>query len=248
MENSELKKIKLLGVPVSNCDIEGALRALKIFLVDGRQHQVIFLDRKGLFRARHDAEYRRCLQQASLVLPVSGQLVKSAKLLKLNRIYRFYPFEFIIRMLSLTEGLNLSVYLLGARKGELERAEKNLRDSFPGLSVVGRFSGYYSKDMEKDIILTIKKTSPAFLLVGSGIPGRDLWILRHKKELNSGVFLWVDDCFDIFSGKVNHPPKWLMKFGLESLFGLYKRPWRLLLIFPYLYYWVLSLVYKIFKL
>lgn len=248
MENSELKKIKLLGVPVSNCDIEGALRALKIFLVDGRQHQVIFLDRKGLFRARHDAEYRRCLQQASLVLPVSGQLVKSAKLLKLNRIYRFYPFEFIIRMLSLTERMNLSVYLLGARKGELERAEKNLRDSFPGLSVVGRFSGYYSKDMEKDIILTIKKTSPAFLLVGSGIPGRDLWILRHKKELNSGVFLWVDDCFNIFSGKVNHPPKWLMKFGLESLFGLYKRPWRLLLIFPYLYYWVLSLVYKIFKL
>ncbi len=248
MENSELKKIKLLGVPVSNCDIEGALRALKIFLVDGRQHQVIFLNRKGLFRARYDAEYRRCLQQASLVLPVSGQLVKSAKLLKLNRIYRFYPFEFIIRMLSLTERMNLSVYLLGARKGELERAEKNLRDSFPGLSVVGRFSGYYSKDMEKDIILTIKKTSPAFLLVGSGIPGRDLWILRHKKELNSGVFLWVDDCFNIFSGKVNHPPKWLMKFGLESLFGLYKRPWRLLLIFPYLYYWVLSLVYKIFKL
>ena len=140
MENSELKKINLLGVPVSNCDIEGALRALKIFLVDGRQHQVVFLDRKGLFRARHDAEYRRCLQQASLVLPVTGQLVKSAKLLKLDRIYRFYPFEFIIRLLSLTERLNLSIYLLGARKGELERAEKNLRDSFPGLSVVGRFS------------------------------------------------------------------------------------------------------------
>jgi len=248
LENSELKKINLLGVPVSNCDTEGALRALKIFLVDGRQHQVVFLNRKELFKARHDAEYRRCLQQASLVLPVAGQLVKSAKLLKLDRIYRFYPFEFIIRLLSLIERLNLSVYLLGARKGELERAEKNLRDSFPGLSVVGRFSGYYSKGMEKDIILTIKKTSPAFLLVGGGIPGRDLWILRNKKELNNGVFLLADDCFDIFSGKLNHPPKWLIKSGLESLFELYKRPWRLLLIFPYLYYWILSLVYKIFKL
>jgi len=248
LENSELKKINLLGVPVSNCDTEGALRALKIFLVDGRQHQVVFLNRKELFKARHDAEYRRCLQQASLVLPVAGQLVKSAKLLKLDRIYRFYPFEFIIRLLSLIERLNLSVYLLGARKGELERAEKNLRDSFPGLSVVGRFSGYYSKGMEKDIILTIKKTSPAFLLVGGGIPGRDLWILRNKKELNNGVFLWADDCFDIFSGKLNHPPKWLIKSGIESLFELYKRPWRLLLIFPYLYYWVLSIEYKIFKL
>jgi len=248
LENSELKKINLLGVPVSNCDTEGALRALKIFLVDGRQHQVVFLNRKELFKARHDAEYRRCLQQASLVLPVAGQLVKSAKLLKLDRIYRFYPFEFIIRLLSLIERLNLSVYLLGARKGELERAEKNLRDSFPGLSVVGRFSGYYSKGMEKDIILTIKKTSPAFLLVGGGIPGRDLWILRNKKELNNGVFLWADDCFDIFSGKLNHPPKWLIKSGIESLFELYKRPWRLLLIFPYLYYWVLSIENKIFKL
>ena len=248
MESSELKKINFLGVPLSNCDTEGALRALKVFLVDGRQHQVVFLNRKGLFRARHDPEYRRCLQQASLVLPVTTQLVRCVKLLKNERIYRFYPFELMIRLLSLTERLNCSVYLLGARKGELEKAEQNLRDSFPGLSIVGRFSGYYLKSMEKDIILTIKKTSPAFLLVGGGIAGRDLWILRHKKELNNGVFLWADDCFDIFSGKLNHPPKWLIKLGIESLSGLYKRPWRLLLIFPYLYLWVLTLVNKIFRL
>jgi UDP-N-acetyl-D-mannosaminuronic acid transferase (WecB/TagA/CpsF family) len=66
---------------------------------------------------------------------------------------------------------------------------------------VGRFSGYFAKPAEKQVLTAIKKASPSFLMVGSGLPGRDLWILRKKRELNPGVSIWVGDCFEVFSGK-----------------------------------------------
>jgi hypothetical protein len=58
--------------------------------------------------------------------------------------------------------------------------------AFYSLCLVGRHSGFYHRAMERNMLLAIKKATPAFLLVGSGLPGRYLWILRHKKELTSG--------------------------------------------------------------
>jgi exopolysaccharide biosynthesis WecB/TagA/CpsF family protein len=92
----------------------------------------------------------------------------------------------VIRLLSLAERFNRTVYLLGGRKDAVEKAERNLRDSFRGLRLVGRHAGYFPKSQEKNVLLAIKKATPTFLLVGSGLPGRDLW---------------VDDCFELFSGK-----------------------------------------------
>jgi UDP-N-acetyl-D-mannosaminuronic acid transferase (WecB/TagA/CpsF family) len=66
---------------------------------------------------------------------------------------------------------------------------------------VGRHAGFYPKSQEKNVLLAIKKAAPTFLLVGSGLPGRDLWVLRRKKEFTPGIYLWVDDCFELFSGK-----------------------------------------------
>jgi len=99
------------------------------------------------------------------------------------------------------ERFSRTVYLLGGRKDEVEKAERNLRDSFRGLRLVGRHAGFYPKSQEKNVLLAIKKATPTFLLVGGGLPGRDLWVLRRKKELTPGIYLWVDDCFELFSGK-----------------------------------------------
>ena len=87
------------------------------------------------------------------------------------------------------------------QREDIEQAERNLRASYPRLRLVGRFSGYFAKPAEKQVLTAIKKASPSFLLVGSGLPGRDLWILRKNRELNPGVCVWVGDCFEVFSGK-----------------------------------------------
>jgi len=86
--------------------------------------------------------------------------------------------------------------------------------------------------MERNVLLAIKKATPAFLLVGSGLPGRDLWILRRKKELTPGIYLWVDDCFDVFSGR-----KKSGRQGRGNLLGL----------FGGFTFWLLALFERLFR-
>jgi N-acetylglucosaminyldiphosphoundecaprenol N-acetyl-beta-D-mannosaminyltransferase len=140
------------------------------------------------------------------------------------------------------------VYLLGARKRVLEVAEVNLRGSFHGIRVVGRFYGFFPRHVEGDIVTAIKKSSPSMVLVGSGVPGRDKWILKHRKELNPGISLWAANCFEVFAGEEKQVSKKLHAAGLSVLSGIGRRPWRLAVFFPYLYYLVLLLGYRIFKL
>jgi N-acetylglucosaminyldiphosphoundecaprenol N-acetyl-beta-D-mannosaminyltransferase len=86
------------------------------------------------------------------------------------------------------------------------------------------------------------------VLVGSGVPGRDKWILKHRKELNPGISLWAGNCFEVFAGQERQVSRKLHAAGLGALSGIGRRPWRLAAIFPYLYYVVLLLGYRVFRL
>jgi N-acetylglucosaminyldiphosphoundecaprenol N-acetyl-beta-D-mannosaminyltransferase len=194
-------RIRILDIPIDCVDEQQALKAIASFLVDKERHQLVFLSLRNLFKARRDPEFRRLLREASLILPVHPGLLRATRWLRKLDLTVFSPVSFVIRLLSLAEQLNRTVYLLGSRKEDIERAERNLRDSYPRLRLVGRFSGYFSKNAEKQVLMAIKKASPSFLMVGSGLPGKDLWILRKKRELNPGVYIWVGDCFEVFSGK-----------------------------------------------
>jgi N-acetylglucosaminyldiphosphoundecaprenol N-acetyl-beta-D-mannosaminyltransferase len=228
-----LKRVHVLDVPVDAVDQETALKSLEELLRDGERHQVVFLSRRSLFRARRRAELRRCLREASLVLPTSPAVVRAARLLKREPLSLYAPFPFVVRLLAVAERLNRSVYLLGGRKEDLERAERNIRDSFPKLRLVGRFAGHFAKGAERDVILAIRKASPALLLVGGGVPAGDLWVLRHQKELGPGVALWVGDCFDMFSGR--------RSTGRPTPDGL-RGP---LAVFPFFTFWILALLHRI---
>ena len=81
-----------------------------------------------------------------------------------------------------------------------------------------------------------------------GVPGKDKWINRHRRELNPGLSLYGGSCFEIFAGREKQVSRALHAAGLGVLSGIGRRPWRLAMIFPYLYYLSLLLGYRIFKL
>ncbi len=243
-----VKRIKVLDVPVDVVDPEVVGKVVEELLENGQHNQIVFLSLRVLLRARNDPELLRCLRDAALVLPVSLPIVNGARFLRAGSPSLFNTFEHTIRILSAIEKVKGSVYLLGARKRVLEVAEENLRGSFHGIRVVGRFYGFFPRHVEGDIVTAIKKSSPSMVLVGSGVPGRDKWILKHRKELNPGLSLWAGNCFEVFAGQERQISRKLHAAGLGVLSGIVRRPWRLAMIFPYLYYVVLLLGYRIFKL
>jgi N-acetylglucosaminyldiphosphoundecaprenol N-acetyl-beta-D-mannosaminyltransferase len=244
----KVKRIKVLNVPVDMVDPDMAVKAVEGFLETGQQNQIVFLSVLGLLKARRDAELARCVREAALVLPISLAIIRGARFLHTGRLSLFNSFEFVIRLLSLLERIKGTVYLLGSHKQTLETAEENLMGSFHGIRVVGRFYGYFPKEIEGNIITAIKKSSPNLILVGKGVAGKDKWISRHKKDFNPGVSLWVGNCFEIFSGHERQTSRKLHAVGLGGLSGIWRRPWRLLAVFSYLRYFFLLLIFKIFRL
>lgn len=233
-----MRRVTFLEVPVDEVDFESAIGKFRELLLDEKKHHIVFLTTRGILKARIDPEYLRCLQNASMILPVSRAIVRGARFTGTANFNRFLPFEVVIHLLGLVESLEKAAYLFGAKKEDLEQAEKNLRASFPDLKLVGRFSGYFPSKMEKNIILTIKKSSPTLLLVGKGVPDNEKWIFRNMAEFTPGLYLWADNCFEVFAGKE--------KKKYRILDNIVK-PWRLLRVFGIFSFYYLLLVTRIKK-
>jgi N-acetylglucosaminyldiphosphoundecaprenol N-acetyl-beta-D-mannosaminyltransferase len=239
-----LNRISILGVPVDILPEEG-IEDLAARFADGKNHQIILLSLWDLMRARRSGEFRTMVSGASLVLPISHSIVKGARFLRRAEPVRYMPFDFVVKLLAALEQRGKSVYLLGGTRTSVQKAECNIKSTFPGLRVVGRYAGRYTKPMEGSIVEAVKKATPSLLLVGSGVPGREKWIPRNLARFNSGIYLWCSDLFEVFAERRSKPSKTLFKRGLEWMSYLWRKPWKLYRLFIYIWYNILLLVARL---
>jgi N-acetylglucosaminyldiphosphoundecaprenol N-acetyl-beta-D-mannosaminyltransferase len=157
------------------------------------------------------------------------------------------PFKFIISLLSLLEKREYPLFFFFGKTQVLKKAEKNIRATFPGLKIVGRCEGKIRKQEEPAVIEAIRKSSPSILLAGKGIRGKELWIARNSGRLNSGFRLWCSDIFEVFAEKKHRPKDAVFEKGLESIGYCFRNPLKFFRVFPYIYYNLLLLTYKISK-
>jgi N-acetylglucosaminyldiphosphoundecaprenol N-acetyl-beta-D-mannosaminyltransferase len=242
------KRIFLLNVPVDVVPEDQLEDIVSDLLLNKGRHQIVFLSLRGLLKARGNSEYADTVRKASLVIPVSKRIISGARFLGRHIPVRYMPFDFAIKLLGILEKHHHSLYLAGSKPAELQITTNNLRDSFPGIGIVGRYAGYFKKEVEENMILAIKKASPSLILVGNGIPGRSNWFSKNMKNLNPGIFLWCGICFDIFSGKKSKVSKKSWENGSYALWDLIKKPWKIVMFFPHIHYILLLLIYKIRKL
>ena len=239
------KKTSVIGIPVDALMYDDLAARIKELLTDEKKHHIMFLSLRDIVMAKFKRELRLNIETASLVLPTSSYICKGAKFLKRFHIpQKIYTFEFIIKLLGAIENNGKSVYLLGEKLNVLQVTESNIKASFPGLTIVGRCTGFFPKDMEKNIITAIKKASPALLLAGTGLPGKRYWIKRNNAIFNPGISLWVDNSFAIFVGKKAKPARTSGGIFLEKIGKVIRNPFRIFNLFIYLLYFVLLLYYK----
>ncbi len=240
-------RIELLKVPLDIVppeELESTI--LSLLERNGPQH-IMFITLWDLLRARRKGEFRSMVLDAALVLPLSKSLISGARFLHKPVPHRYHPFNFIISSLTVLESYCKSLYLFGAHQRSLMLAERNVRSTFPGLSVVGRYAGYFHRTMERNIMTAISKAHPSLLLIGDGIPGGRRWIFRNKSRLHNGLFLYADDVIEVFADRKRRVSEELFEKGLEYLPSVLKNPLRIFRIFQYLWYTILLLFSRLFR-
>lgn len=242
-----LERYRVIGIPVDNIEQDDLSEAVDYMLRRKSGSQIAFVRTWDILRARHSKEYRQALEECALVIPVAKGLVRSARFLGAASLARHLPFQFVVRMLSVIESKHGSVFLLGSSPSRLSKVEQNIRETFPGVRVVGRHEGGFSEDAGKNILLAVKKASPSLLLTGRGIKKGDLWISRVRKKLPTTIALWSGETFDIMCGRRRPASQRAFDRGREDQPLILKRPWRLLRVFGYLWFLLLLLFFRVFK-
>lgn len=243
-----VERTEVLRVPIHSLPEQSMPEVFAALLDDPKLSQIRLLRWWDFMRVRRDRELRQCTRDAALSLPVSKSIVAGARFLRHKRPTRHLPFDLTIRLLGALEDNQKSIYIVGGTPESLRTVEQNLRETFPGLRFVGRYTGYFGHAIQSDILTAIGKAEPDFILVGGGVPAADKWISRNRNALGSAIALCSSEVFDIFAEKRSRTSRAAFRRGTDFIPDLFRRPWRLLRLLVYIWYLVLLLVFKIFRL
>lgn len=242
-----VEQVNFLKVKISNVSMEQIPEILYSLLETGESKHIVLLSIWDLLRARKNNEYRTYVQNATLVIPISKSIIGGIRFLTGKTVHRVMPFDFFIKVLSALEERGKSVYLLGAHLKSLKLAERNIRHTFPRLRIVGRCTGDFKRQEEPAILTAIRKASPSLLLVSKGVQGDERWLARNKANFGPGIQIWCSDLFDIFAERKKRPGKKTFEHGLEWIGYTLHKPLLIFRFFPYLYFKILLLYYKVFR-
>ncbi len=231
-----IERIKMLGLPVDIVRPEDFEKVIYGLLEQPGTKQIIFLSVWDMLKAQNNAELHHCIENASLVLPVSKSIISSARFLKKTSPVRYYPFRAIVTFFTILENRYRSLYLLGGHPEVLAESERNIRSTYPGLQVVGRVPGYFSKKSEKDILSAIFKANPSMVLLADGVTAGPRWVYHRRNSFGSSIFVYYKDAFSIFSQKKKRLSDATFASGREVWIEILKNPLKIFLIFPFLWY------------
>ncbi|MDR0399489.1 MAG: WecB/TagA/CpsF family glycosyltransferase [Treponema sp.] len=240
------ERIYLLKIPVDIVAPDHLGSVVYELLNRGEGQNLVLLSLADLLRARRNSEYRNFVQNAALVIPISKSIVGGVRFLTGKRAFRYMPFDFVVALLNILEEREFSLFLLGGRLRVLRKTESNIRQTFPRLRVVGRFPAAFKRQEENMVVEAIRKAAASLLLVGRGIRGGERWIARYSARLNSGLRLWCSDLYDVFAERRRRPARKTFDQGLEFVGYCFQNPLKFFRIFPYVYYKLLLLGYKLF--
>lgn len=208
---------------------EKQLSALMSAWDDDYNHQVCFLDSGQAGAASQVSEYGSMIASCDLLLPLSSSLAQKAKATcEASRYDRrsisvaakrqeylsyfepleddeepFHSYQALSALsvfLSALEQRRGSVFLIGGNLKAMQRAENNVRSTFPALRVVGRSPGDYEDQEETALMQALQKATPDITVVGSLVKDGELWIPRHMRHTKSGIFLYSRSIIEILAG------------------------------------------------
>lgn len=242
-----IERISVIGVPVDIIRPEDLESELLEILAKPGTKQIIFLSVWNLLKARGKNDFAETVKNADLVLPISKSIIKGARFLKKSIPVRYNPFDAVIQILSILDNHYKSLFLLGSNKKTLQKAIKNVNDTFTNLHIVGRYVGYYPKNMEDNIIQAIFKSQASLVLLSDGIKEKDCWAYRRRNRFSSSIFIYYKDAFGIFSERIRRVDPKKFEKGREIWTEIGQNPFKVFLIFPYMRYKIILLWYRLFR-
>ena len=232
--NAQRKKetVNIMGLPINSISLEGAVATVEDWSARKRNdpglpgRRIVTANPEYVMSARRDTELMNLIQAADMVTPDGVGLIVAAKLFGTPLPGRVTGVDLSLALARRSVNTGLRLFLLGAAPGVGEEAAANLRQKFPGICIVGTFSGDAGPDGDAETLKRVREARPDVVLVAYGIGKQDRWAVRNLDLSGAAVSIGVGGTFDYLSGKVPLAPYIIRRLGMEWLFRLITQPWR----------------------
>ncbi len=175
-----------------------------------------------------NAEFREQLRQADVMHADGAPIVAASKLLTDTPVpERSATTDFLFDAAKTAQEFGLKFYLLGSTDEINARAAEKLKETYPGIEIVGRRNGYFSREAEAALCDEINASGADVVWVGLGVPLEYDFCLRNKSRLKVGWIVTCGGCFNFAAGDYVRAPKWMQDNGLDWLHRLCREPRRL---------------------
>lgn len=194
-----------------------------------RKARLIFASNgHAISMVRNDHTFRQNFTKADLIHADGQPVVIASRLLTDTPIpERSATTDFIHDASSKARDHKLRFFLFGSTEAVNATCAEKLRESYPGLEIVGRRHGYFSEDEELAIVEEINAANADVVWVALGVPKEYEFCVRNREKIRAGWLVTAGGCFNFVCGDYTRAPRWMQTMSLEWLYRLWREPKRL---------------------
>jgi N-acetylglucosaminyldiphosphoundecaprenol N-acetyl-beta-D-mannosaminyltransferase len=230
MLNDSCTTVAVLGIPFHNVTMDETIALIEEQIREGGFHQVATANVDFLKNSLRDQKLRDTLCSCDMVVPDGMPVVWMSRLMGTPLKERVSGVDLVERLAEVSARRGYGIYLLGASERHSQRAAKVLKQRYPELRIVGRYSPPplpLEKMDHEEILRRIEEAEPEILLVAFGNPKQEEWLAMHRDRLKVPVCIGVGGTLDMLSGSMHRAPAWMQSNGLEWLYRTVQEPRRL---------------------
>jgi len=219
--------LHFLGIDIVNTTMAEALDWFEQRVHAKQKSLLFFANPACLNIAYKQADYKQVLQAAERVLPDGIGIKIGCRILNEAMLDNINGTDFFPRLCERAAKAGISLYLLGGLPGVAALAAQTMRKRYPNLIIAGSHDGFFDPAQERQIIDNINHSEADILLVGMGVPKQELWLAKHRQQLQPSVCMGVGGLFDFYSGRIPRAPVWLREIGMEWAWRTLQEPGRM---------------------
>ncbi|WP_233169222.1 WecB/TagA/CpsF family glycosyltransferase [Hymenobacter sp. BT523] len=182
-----------------------------------------------LVEAHQDPQFRRVLDQASVVTPDGSPVAAALGWLHGQPQPRVAGMDLLPALLTEAAARGQSVYFYGTTEAVLTAMVARARRELPALRVAGwQAPPFRPLTPEEDAaaVAAINDADPDLVFVALGCPRQERWMAEHRGRVRA-CMLGVGQAFLVYAGLERRLPEWARGLWLEWAYRLWLEPRRL---------------------
>lgn len=213
---------KINGIRMDIPDSMDEMHEIMKSLVEENSNYISFINPEIFIQAEKNAFLKRYLDESKYNF-VDG----SGLLLAINRMFKSEKYTAKDRYTGtdffsyLDEDRRWKIFLYGASNVNNEKAKQVITKKYANVEVVGNIDGYSSLT-DNAIVNMINACSPDIVIVCLGFPKQEMWIKKHRGEINAKLIFGNGGSIDFWSENVKRAPQYMIEHNAEWMYRLFQ--------------------------